>query len=351
MSLRFIEGFGAYSNAAHSDGAGDDLKAQWEQYTSVTINAFEADNNGTRKYATAVNGAAARPNLGAFSEDTFILGFRFYHTAQFAENLICRFLNSAGTLVSSIGIVAGRLVYSRDPSGDLGTSSAIVLRSALPVKPNQWHYLEMKVTLDQSAGAVAFQVNGQDAGSVSGVDTEQTQSGPAEAIEFASNLSSDWQTQNRITDIYVDDGTVFLGPMEVWYQEADASGTESGWTPLASTNESQVDEIGNDGDTTYNSSTTLQTDSLGTSKTLDADPIAIQPLVMARVVSPGSSTLRVGTKSDPAGTPTESFGATLGLVTTYDGVRGAIDEVDPDTAAAWTAANADAAEIMYEQVS
>ena len=70
----------------------------------------------------------------------------------------------------------------------------------------------------------------------------------------------------------------------------------------------------------------------------------------ARKVS-GASTLRFGTKSDPGGTPSESFGSALGLADTYFGVVGAIDELDPDKASAWLTADADADEIMYEQVT
>jgi len=350
MSLVFIEGFGSYGNGAHSSGSGDDMLLQWTQYTSVTVSALAANTNGTRKYVTGSLNSAMRPNLGSFSDDTFIVGFRFYHTSQANENLILRVLNTAGTLIGSVGLLGNRLVYSTSTSGNLATLGNIVLGSNVPIKPNQYYYIEVKLTLDGSAGAVAFRINGVDDASVSSVDTEGLAAGPCEILEFMPNASSDWQSANRLADIYVDDGTTFRGPMEIWYQEADSAGTESGFTPSAGSNHQNVDEIGPDGDTTYNSSTTLQTDSLTTSKALDAAPIALQPMCFARLVS-GSSTLRAGTKSDPGGTPTESFGAAVGLGSAYGGVRGLIDETDPDTAAAWTAGNADAAEIMYEQVS
>ena len=347
MSLKFLEGFGAYATGAHTDVAGNDMRLLWDNYGTLTMNALVQNSNGTRRYLTGAAASGSHIELNGATFTTIVLGMLFWHEDQANSNLIASFATAGGTHIGAFGLKGHKLIYSRATFKDL--SANVVLLSTINVKPNTWNYIEVKILFSDTVGTVDFQVNGVAAGSVSGVDTKAN-AGTVGGVEFVENTSDDdWQSNNRMADLYLADAD-FHGPTEIWYQEADGSGTESGFTPNASTNESQVDEIGSDEDSTFNQSTTLQTDSLTTTRALDDDPIAIQPMGHARKVS-GASTLRFGTKSDPGGTPTESFGSALGLADSYLGVVGAIDEVDPDTASPWTAANADAAEIMYEQVT
>ena len=351
MSLHFMEGFGSYDDGAHTQGSGDDLNLQWENYGSVTITALTADSNGTRKYLTGEAGDNARPEVAGLSSSTIVLGFRFYHTGQGIENLICRYLNSVGSDVGSLGMLDSRLIYVISTNSNLQNNR--VLLSTIELRRNQWHYIEVVIVFNNSTGSVSFFIDDIAAGSVSSVDTQASGSdGPIEELEFMSNTSGhDWRSNNRIADLYIDDATRH-GPMEIYYQEVDTAGTEADWTPSAGNNEDNVDEIGPDGDSTYNSTTVLtDTDSMLTSKALDEDPLALQAMAHVRYVPGTGSTVRVGIKSDPGGSPTESFGSALALTADYHGVRGAIEEVDPDTSSAWTAANADAAETVYEQVT
>lgn len=350
MSLHFLDGFGAYANGAHTQGSGDDLNLQWQNYGSVEITALSSGTNGTRKYLTGSLGDNAEPDLDGLSSSTIVLGFRLWHEFQAGANLVVAFLNASNNRIGSVGLIEHRLAYSASTNGDLSNTNRLI--STFDIKKRAYHYVEMKIVFNDTTGSVDFFVDGIAAGSVSGVDTQAAGNpGPCTKIRFMENTSGDdWQSLNRLADIYVDDLTVH-GPVEIYYQEVNAAGTESAWTPSAGANHETVDEIGQDGDGTYNSSTVVaNTDSMLTTKALDEDPLAIQTMAHARKVS-GTTTFKVGIKSDPGGTPTESFGSTDGLTTTYHGYRGLIEEVDPDTSAAWLKAGADAAEVIYEQVT
>jgi hypothetical protein len=132
--------------------------------------------------------------------------------------------------------------------------------------------------------------------------------------------------------------------MFVWYQPADTAGSAANFTPSAGSNYENVDDIGSDDDATYNYSTTSTTkDQIAHSYSLDVDPLVVQPLAMGRYESTAES-LKVGILSNT----TEDLDTAKALGATYSGVRGKLYVTDPDTASAWSASGADAAETVYE---
>ena len=315
--------------------AGDDLKMNSVQYSAVNVGTIENSTNGVRKYIELGRNESYYTGFSG-SVTRIVVGFRFRPHLLINNPSLIWFGNSGGSIVEEI------LLQS---TGYLTTNGG-ANQSTRRIYVNQFNYIECDITFDGTTGSVDWWINGVASGSFSNVDTV-INAGPVEDIRLLINSSANSSSAFRYADVYIDDSTQ-QGPQFVYYQPADTSGSTSDFTPLASTNESQVDEIGNDGDTSYNLSTTIgDFDRLTTGKTLSTDPIAIQSLAMARVESPGTANLQVGVRSDVGGTPTESLGTATGLTNDYTGVQGDIEEVDPDTGSAWTAANADAAEIVY----
>lgn len=118
-------------------------------------------------------------------------------------------------------------------------------------------YIEADITFHQSAGIVKIWVNGVLACNETGIDTIGQGWGGTPATETVSHLTFDGEAiyqnigaGNGLTDIYIDTTTQY-GDVKVETKACTVAGSESDWTPAASTNISQVDEIPADEDTTY----------------------------------------------------------------------------------------------------
>jgi len=346
MSLLVIEGFGGYGTGAHSSTGGDMMYARWvSPGASTTLTSLQSDSVGTRNYWSGSTGDNAMLDLGG-SHSTLVVGFRVQFTGTQNGHLFS-FFNGAGDLI--LGVVRRRDNRIAVTRGDGYEPATYDLAWTDGLTEDRWHYIEIKVVFHDTTGSVEIRHNGVTVASATNVDT-QLNAGPCTGLYFMQNtLEYDWNTDQLLADIYVDTAT-FHGPMRIVYQQADSAGGTANFTPLASTNQSQVDEIGHDGDTSYNYSTsTGNFDRLTTSKSVGSEaPLAIQAMATAKTSTQGTEKLKVGIRSDPSGTPTESLSGTQGVVSgQYHPFLGPIEETDPDTAAAWTAANADAAEIVY----
>jgi len=128
----------------------------------------------------------------------------------------------------------------------------------------------------------------------------------------------------------------------------DAAGTNSDWTPSAGSNHENVDEVGPDGDTTYNSSgTTTDKDSLTHDGGNDFDAVlAVEVLARARKEDASDGSLKLGVLHDAS----ESQGDAHTLSTDYT-YYSDIFEVNPSTSLAWTPAELEATEMSYENAS
>lgn len=350
MALLFMDGLGAYSTGTKTFGSQDDLLLNFNQWAEVLLHAqIEDVTEGRRGYIT-INGTGdnmdLRPKFNtAFSEATVVMGMRFYWQPSNEEQMLAAFHNG-GNFIGFWAVTDGGLMYYTIDS-QARPAIADQIFATKPLRPNAWNYVEIKVFFNGSTGTVNFYVNGQAAGAYTSLDTELN-AGPCTEIRIGyDQISTIAHGGSRYADIYVDDTNVH-GPMNIYYQPCDSAGSSAGFTPLASTNQSQVDEYGMDGDTTYNASTAPVTlDQLGHSDSLSIAPIALQPMVMARYVPTGSANIQVGLKSGA----THDQDAEVGLTDAYDGVPGKIYELDPNTAAAWSSTNANAAETSYEHSS
>ena len=350
MALQFVEGFGAYeTGVAHAIGEAVDPKLIWDWWTSnLTMTSLVSGVNGTRNYMTMPSDSHCEKFLPT-RLNRLILGFRIYRTSS-ANNLLCVFIGEGQ--FGRFGIrTDGRLVYTLSSYMDDGSQK---LLSDDPIPVNGWVYLEIDVTFHETAGAVAFWINGQASGSVTGIDTTKSSTTGASYCGklivggYSGDVHDAWQSTNRITDVYLDSNTR-RGPLEVWYQAADSLGNAVDFTPLSSTNHAMVDELGADNDTTYNESTVVtDQDAIAHSDTLEDDPLAIQPVIFARKEGNGEAAVKVGVRSST----TENLDTVeRPLAPAYAGRVGLIYEDDPHTAIAWVAANADAAETLYNHSS
>jgi hypothetical protein len=127
-----------------------------------------------------------------------------------------------------------------------------------------WNYIEIFATIDTSGGVIIIRNNGQDIFNLGGLNNQQTGNAWFDGISFNGPPAPD-NTQLLIDDFYLADTTVgpgifpfntFAGDVRSIELNAVGAGASTQWTPLTSSNWVEVSEVHNDGDTSYNFTTT-----------------------------------------------------------------------------------------------
>ena len=344
MSFKFIEGFGAYApSGSISYTAGEDPTLQWSVWSGSGLQmvAYLSDTPGVRQYTKMTAGTDLTSKVfDATGLTSVVIGARIYNPSGGTANLVMTLMDGASVL-GIIGFdTAGKMVYA---ASDQSLTSPVATATNAN-STDSWNYCEWEITFSDTVGVVNFYTNGTANGTNSTLDTINAGTNFDQLILGQNTATHDWQANTRVTDLYIDTATV-RGPVEIWYQAANADGSVEQFAPLSGSNYENVDDLGSDGDTSYNASDTPSNqDHIAHSQTIGIDPLAVQPMVHAKLDGAGSADIQVGIYS---GT-TEDLATAEGLSSDYDGYLGTIYETDPDTAIAWVAADCDAAETVYE---
>jgi hypothetical protein len=331
MALLHLDNFAHYGGVIANGAA---------RYSSFDVASFQADRWGV------ANGAARIANADDVTCDisgapaTVITGFAYKGVITGgATGLV--FFRDGSTVHVGLGVdAANRLFVFRATTGTvLGTAASALLAGA-------WDYIEIKVFIHDTTGTIEVRVNGTAVITLTNQDTRNA--GTAQVTNVF--LGSSGVNSADICDWYIADttGTAnndFLGDTRVLELYPNGAGTYTDFTPSAGSNYQAVDETAQDGDTTYVESSTVghkdtyaYTD-LATSPTIKGAML----LILAKKDDAGARSIALTCKSGA----TEDDGTTAALSTSYV-YYSKIWETDPDTAAAWTAANLNSAEFGVE---
>ena len=195
MALRFLEGFGAYAAGTKTFGSNDELLLQFTSWNEAPdITEIENVTAGRRAY---VDGASVSINdiqmdvqtQTALNDDTLVFGCRFYWEPDNSYQMLFQLNNNGGFQIGCIGISqSGTIFYTTNNQGQPGGQ----LHSTARLKAKSWNYVEVKVVLDATTGAVDFHLNGQAVGSFTSQDTENS-AGPCTQVWIGNALFSlDW---------------------------------------------------------------------------------------------------------------------------------------------------------------
>jgi len=197
------------------------------------------------------------------SEVTFIFGAAVYLTGT---NYFLTFqLENSGhspqccVMIQATASGSGRITFRRG-----GYGGTILATGTTPIYTTTWYYVEAKMTVNNSTGAAIVKVDEAEDINVSGVDS-QLQS-TDEIGYFIFGLNENFGNYYfYIDDLYLLDttGSVnndFLGPVKVEGIQPNGNGYNSDFTGSDADkidNYLLVDEVPNDGDTTYVESDTV----------------------------------------------------------------------------------------------
>ena len=209
-----------------------------------------------------------------------------------------------------------------------------------------WYYLELKVLTHNSAGTYEVRIDNADWISGTGVDTQPS----GNSYHTAVRLGAIFGGAAQYDDLYVLDGSGsenndFLGNRQVVPLRPNGDGDTNDWTPSTGNNYENVDEVQRDDDTTYNETSTANdvdlydyADSVGLA--------TINGVMITTCVRVTTGSMDMKTLIKSGATTDESSPVTI-TQQTYQS-KTYLSEQDPNTAAAWTPTNLNAAQFGIE---
>lgn len=208
-----------------------------------------------------------------------------------------------------------------------------------------WYFIELTAVINDSTGSYELRINGTTEFSGSSQDTKNTANAYTNGVRL--NRSGSGSPYPNFDDLYIRNDSTFLGDVQVETLNVSANSSVA-WTPLSSTNASNVDEATPDGDTSYNSTTSTATTDLFTVTSLSNTPANIYGVKIAAALrndDAGSQTVRTKMKN---GTTT-SNGSSHAVGASYIMYED-VYTTNPDTSAAFTASDISSLLIGYENV-
>lgn len=260
--------------------------------------------------------------------------------------------------VGNVAIVAfvvmpnGSIVVRRGDIESVGSSvSTVIGTTDSIIFAGTFNHIEAKINVDSIVGSVEIRVNG-----VRVLLLEDLDLGSSPATLFQANVG--WQG-NGGTSYYIDDYILwddtgsynndFLGQQRVLTIFPNGDGTEADWSITGGSGPGYdaIDELAQDGDTSYVRADTVGDKSSFTLPDLPTETAAIRALfvpAMGRIDDAGVGNIKVSMISG-----TDVLGGTdINLTPNYSYSR-SVFEYDPATNEAWTKEGVEAALIRLEK--
>jgi hypothetical protein len=245
------------------DLATADLAQDFTVIGSPTIGANAPDGRNTIRVSNW--SAGVRRVVPDAAE--YIVGFRFRMPTAFpgSEARLMSWFESGGVEHTRLYVTPAGVFSARRLAVNLGDGS---VTAVVGVE----HHVECRFKINDTTGTVDIVLDGTNILSLTGQDTRNGGTGLIGLIEFFTETAAA-QTAD-IWDIYindvsggVDDG--FWGSTYMFSRTSDGEGDTQDWTPSTGTdNSANVDDSPPDGDSTYNSSSTVNHKDLLTTEAL-----------------------------------------------------------------------------------
>ena len=346
MDYDFLDGFDGYTNISQ---VYDTVQIPGSGIVISSASArFPAPSPLTGQGALINGNSWARKNLPTASAFK-AAGIAFKFNALPSVDAFIAFEDSTTTQVSLALRADGSLSFYR---GAASTQIGAVTVPAL-ITPGAWHYAEIVVTIDPTAGTVALYLDGNPTALINstGLNTRSSANSSANQIRIGdlNNGSS-----LLLDDLYVLTGNTGsisapLGDNRVFTKVPSGAGGLTAWTPNgAASNWQCVKDIPPDDDTTY----------VSDSNPGDRDSYAMQSAGIT--ATPKLVVTRHRARKDDAGVrvmkPLVRSGGVVGLgsAITLPSTYQFFDQLfvnDPNTGSPWTGAAADATEVGQEMTS
>ncbi len=336
----------AWSSVVDADGQSVfDRQQRWSNSHSAAL--FDADGGPKLNGAwTSGNNSQYIQLDGSFGLSTICVAFWYNQRAvdSAGNQIVLLYEGSFVTAHVYLETINQQLFVFRGGGVNLGPAGTFRM------SPERWYHIGMRAVIHDTTGEVQVEINGNEVFNQTGLDTRNSgTSGIIDAVRYDGwGGGKQWIAEPIAFSTAGDAPTSLFGLHRVHMIKPDGDGTPTNFTPLgAGTNFSEVDEQAADDDTSHNESTVVTNKDRLTCESL---PTAVKTVysVQAKLLvkdPDGTATESVKTGLNSG---TESLSTALALSTGYEQFEGPLETVDPNTAAAWTEANVNAADVVYE---
>lgn len=320
--------------------------------TTRHVEYWQTSNNIrvlSNAYAGSNGGASGTLRFPGVSATGFTAGFNF------------RWVGSTGGTASIFGLFEGSVLHcdlrfnATTGQWTVTRNATVLLTSTTVLAPDTDYYIEIQFVIHDTTGVAILKIDGSTDSVINSsvLDTRNANTGVANAVEYELHSTG---VDTRISHMYLNDNTggaddTFWGPIVVASQIVSGAGAHAEWTPLSSTNASNVDEAAADGDTTYNATSTLnELDTFAVSSTgYSAGTVKGVEWAAELRRTDASSTARIAPVYRVSGT--DYVGSNITHQSDYR-IRTERKRLNPDTSAAWTVAQLNSStEIGYKRTA
>jgi hypothetical protein len=343
MSLIFVEPWNSYA-----DGNGDLNQNGWalggSGASSILVASSTPRISGSKYVFYDDPQTLANSNylgVGFTGSATIFFNSSFYVNAVI-ETGLAFFYDSAVEHLSVMLHTDGKIYVYR--GSDAGT---LLATSTLITSFNEWHHIEIKVTINNTTGVVIVKIDGIEFINISGVDTQNGGTANCNLVSLGwtySALSNVTPAYNKLVGeviIFDSAGSYFndfQGNLACVVMPPTSDVTPNDFTPSTGADHyAMVDETVHDDDTTYLESSTNAHQEMFAPDSLPANVTALHGVVVENVSKKTdvndntiSNVLKVNT--------TETVSTAAGITSDYIFNRN-VYESNPDSAAAWALAD------------
>jgi hypothetical protein len=285
-------------------------------------------------------------NFAATSSNTVYIALSVFMTTGATD----------GAYVQLIDGSSAQVTIRFESNGDITVRSAGVSGTLLGTYSsayavNAWNHFVIKVVIHNTTGSVSIRKNGNtsDDYTLTGVNTRGGTASTQATRLGLKNISGTGSASCGMDDLLVFDDSgaapnTWCGDVRCYTLYPSADTADADFSPSTGSDRyANVDDSSYDGDSTFNSSGTVNDEDFYELQNLPTTPtsiIAVQARSVVRKSDSGSRSAQMGIKSGA----TTDYHASTALGTTYDSqIKTYV--TDPDTAAAWTASGVNALKI------
>ena len=329
MALRYTEGFDIYPTVTDVLNRRGGLQWHYNGLFNPTLAAGRYNSTGQSmnfSYSQIVQATLS----SNFTEIYVGFGFLLTGTTPF----------SFGDTATGI-----QLAFSFNIDGSITHPFGRTVNNTCP--QGTWFFFEIGIVVSKTAGRLTMRVNNQPVYDQTGLNTSPQTNQVINFFQFGPtpNLGA-----MQVDDIYVCDGTTgpgsnpcntFLGDSRIFTLYPDAAGDLSGWTSSNGSNPNWQQVSTPDGDTNYNSTSTVGAEDLVKLTGLPSNVISVigvQVIGQLRKTDATAHTATLHIKSGGVDSTLTGFLAPYALTTNYLYYAGDPVTVDPATSATWTLA-------------
>lgn len=346
MALLWMEGFETYK-AAEADIAETELTTRWARFAGSASRIVPGRTAGTfalRSGSVSGAGVLETPIIANHAE--IYMGFAFYVGNAVLKDIIVirdKFGEEKCALeLQTDGDLRITSVFSGDAIEETTTTT--------PISDDTWHWIELYVKFDDSAGAWILKVDGIEEMNTSGVDTRSSFTEIEWAyVEFLFPAPSVIDDTFRFDDIYINDGAGsvnngFLGDVLISKLAPNGDTATQDFTGSAGGDQYLLIDEQDPNDADYVESSTDAHANLHDFENLSGagQIYGIDVRTRAHKTAPDDVRYISKAKSD-----TTTSDASAEPVSSEVRELGRIIEVDPDTGSLWTEAGLNAAQFGF----